>query len=41
VKGTPTIEQRALMRRIDDLKISNGEKRELKRLLLLLVRIGG
>jgi len=40
MKGAHTKEQRALIKRINELKLSEGEKRELKRLLLILINKG-
>ena len=39
-KGTHTIEQRALLKRINELKLSKVEKAELKRWVLLLIKMG-
>jgi len=40
VKGKHTKEQQALIERINSLKLSDSEKKELKRLLLILIRQG-
>ena len=37
MKGKHTKEQLGLLKRINELKLSEGEKRELKRLLLFLI----
>lgn len=39
-KGTHTTEQRALIKRISEFKISKAEKAEVKRWLLLLMKMG-
>ena len=38
MKDTHTKEQRALIERINDLKLSESEKRELERLLFIVSR---
>jgi len=41
MKGTHTVEQQALLKRISELKLSDSEKAELKRWALLLINMGG